>query len=115
MSGEDDVSKVCELYYEYTSALKKYKRRYLTRKFLLTLSTEVDREAIHKMKVNVDYDGTLPSPETFVKLTRVLLRHFVGEVCPLGLVTSKKIRKDLVPSNLGRLREIRRFLRQRLL
>lgn len=97
-------------YYDYASVLKKKKRRYLSRKFLLGICTEFTCEAISEVTSNLCYDEERMTKEKFVQLTRILLWNFLRNESRLTIITAKKIRNDLVRDHLARRHEIREFL-----
>lgn len=110
LSLSENINEVCHLYYAYARVLKKYKRRYLTKRFLLEISTEFSCEVMMEVMNSRWYDAfKLPKSE-FIRLLRILLWHFLGAICPLTIVTSKKIRKDLVHHHSVRRQQIRTFL-----
>ena len=112
MHGCEDTSPACALYSTYVRILNNYKRSYLSKHFLLNLSSKVDSDVLNEIKNSPVYEEDTLSVEKFMMLTRVLVRHFLENVCPLSIITSKKIRKNLARDYLSKRREISAYLQE---
>jgi hypothetical protein len=75
------------------SLLKKYQRKYLNRKFLLEISTQVDCSITREVRESIFYKGNVLSMKEFVCITRILVKHFLDVEHPLYALGSKRLRR----------------------
>lgn len=104
MSG-DKPKGICHLFYAYISVLKRHRTKYLNKKMLSDISTNNGNACLKELLKSPVYVDLLPIDE-FCRLTRILLRYFLTNLCPMTIITSKKLSKDTREEHFRRRRQI---------
>lgn len=89
-------------YYTYMEIIKQQKRKYLNRKFLLDLTKSNNPYLIHLNK-HAEFTNIL-SLANFARLVRVLIHYHLRKLCPLSIISSKKIDSRTFKRHLERRR-----------
>jgi hypothetical protein len=87
-------SGLVDLFYEYMRFIKRQKPKYLNKKVLIQLCYDDKGEGLlASLRLNKVFQNRLPLNE-FCRLSRMLLKYFLSHLCPLSIITSKKLSRD---------------------
>lgn len=104
---------VCKLYYAYVGLLKNLRRGYMSKKILLGLCTNTECESLMEIRRSPIYLEELLSINEFCRLTRILMNYCAENVCPLAVMTSRKLFKEAHIEHFERRRQVVRYFHQR--
>lgn len=91
-SMDGNGSDIFSLFYAYTKVLKKHRNKYVNRKVLSDISTNLNCERLQEIVKSPAYSERLPIP-VFCRLVRTLLHYFLSNVCHLSVFASSKLKK----------------------
>ena len=100
-----------ELYYSYARILKKGTGKYVNKRTLSMISTDPTCEILKLISNSPAYSQRLPIHE-FSRLIRILLHHFMSQVCQQTIMTSRRMPKESQTKHLQRRRQILEHLHQ---
>lgn len=91
------------------AVIKRQKRKYLNKKFLLSLIK--DSFFLKDLQDCKQLHEEMPI-ELFQRLTRILLNHYLTRMCPLAIITSRKMDGDTFYQHMQRRRQVEKYLRE---
>jgi hypothetical protein len=105
------VNEVIDLFYEYMKVLKRQKPKYLNKKVLMQLCYEdKGKGLLAEIRSNKVFQNRLPISE-FCRLSRILVNYFLSHLCPMSVLTSKKLSRNTSIEHLQRRRQILHYLK----
>lgn len=99
------------LFYAYARVMKRHGSKYVSKKTLSEISTDINCERLQAVVKSTVYSIKLPI-KRFCRLVRVLLHYFLSHVSHLTVFASSRLSKNSHIQHLKRRRQIQGHLEQ---
>lgn len=97
------------LFYAYTRVVKKHRNKYVNKKTLSEISTDVSCERLQEIVRSPAYSTKLPIEE-YCRLVRILLHYFLCNASHLAIFASRKLATKTYFEHLKRRRQVQDHL-----